>query len=106
MNAEPVIIWCTCPDRHTADTIARHLVDQRLAACVNLLPGVTSVYRWRAKVEKGEEIMLMIKTRASAWGELEAAVQALHPYEVPELLMVPVAGGAETYLAWLAESTE
>lgn len=106
MSSEYLVVWCSCPDRHTAWTIANHLVDQRLAACVTLLPGVTSVYRWRDKVEQADELVLMIKTQASAYPQLEAAVEALHPYDVPELLAMPIAGGAANYLSWLDESTE
>ncbi len=101
-----LVVWCTCPDQHTATTIARHLVDQRLAACVTQLPGATSVYRWRAEVEQEEEIVLMIKTKAAAYERLEAAVEALHPNEVPELIAVPLVGGATPYLNWLEESTD
>lgn len=106
MPAETIIVWCACPDEHAANAIARHLVDQRLAACVTQLPGARSVYRWKGQVETAEEIVLMIKTRASAWTELEAVVEALHPYELPELLVTPVEGGLDRYLSWVAESTE
>lgn len=106
MKPQFLLVYCTCPDRHSAETIARHLVEQRLAACVNLVPGVHSVYRWRGNVEESEELMLVIKARESALTEVEAAVAALHPYELPELLAVPVTGGAEPYLTWLEESTE
>jgi periplasmic divalent cation tolerance protein len=106
MPHETVIVWTACPDRHVAETIARHLVDQRLAACATMLPGATSIYRWKSAVETADEVVLMIKTRAAHLAEVEAAVEALHPYEVPEFLAVPVQSGAEPYLAWLAESTE
>lgn len=106
MSTQFLMVFCTCPDRASATTIARHLVEQRLAACINLVPGVGSVYRWRGGVEEAEEVMLVIKTRESRLDEVEAAIEALHPYELPELLAIPVSGGTEPYLTWLEESTE
>jgi periplasmic divalent cation tolerance protein len=106
MDNDFLIVWCACPDDHSADTIARHLVEQRLAACVTRLGGARSVYRWRSGIERADELVLMIKTRRSRYAELEAAVQALHPYDVPELLATPVVAGAAPYLSWLEESTE
>lgn len=101
-----LIVFCACPDRQSADTIANHLVEQRLAACVNALPGVASTYRWRGTVETGEEVLLVIKTREGRLVELQAAIEALHPDELPEVLAIPVSGGSESYLNWLQESTE
>lgn len=103
---EFMLVWSTCPDRGNAELLARHLVEQRLAACVTVLPQAASTYRWRAAVETADEFVLMIKTRRSRWVGLEAAVQALHPYEVPELVAVPLAEGSQPYLDWLEESTE
>lgn len=101
-----MLVWSTCPDRPSADLLARHLVEQRLAACVTVLPAAASTYRWRGAVEHADEFVLMIKTRQALWVEVEAAVQALHPYEVPELIAVPLAAGSGPYLDWLEESTE
>lgn len=101
-----LIVWCACPDEHTANTISRHLVDQRLAACVTQLPGAKSVYRWKGKIETTEEVVLMIKTRASAYKELEAAVEALHPYEIPELIATQIEAGVPDYLGWVFESVK
>lgn len=101
-----LVVWTTCPDRASADLLARHLVDQRLAACVTVSPAAQSTYRWRDHVEHAEEFVLMIKTRQTAWPELEGAVQALHPYDVPELIAVPLGAGSEPYLQWVQESTE
>lgn len=106
MSSEFLVVWCACPDRHSAWTIARHLVDQRLAACVTMVPGATSVYRWHGEIKQADEFVLMIKTRQSAYAQLEAAIEALHPYDVPEVLAVPIARGASNYLSWLEESTE
>ena len=85
MSADLQIVLCTTPDRETAEMIAGALVAEQLAACVNILPGVTSVYRWQGAVEHSEELLLIIKTSETVWPMLEAQIQALHPYELPEL---------------------
>ena len=95
----------TCPDPQTADVLARALVDERLAACVNVLPGVVSTYRWQGAVERDEEVLLLIKTTADRQDALVARLQALHPYELPEALAVEAVGGLAAYLAWVAEQT-
>lgn len=97
-----LVVLCTFPDVEQARGIAAELVERRLAACVNLLPGVESVYRWEGKVERAGEVLAVIKT--TRYPELEAALQDLHPYEVPEILALPVAAGLAGYLAWLGES--
>ena len=94
----------TAPDAQTAQRIARTLVEERLAACVNLLPGVRSVYRWEGSVEEAGEVLLVVKTRADRAADLEARVLALHPYDVPEVLRLPAAGGSPAYLRWLREA--
>jgi len=91
----------TAPDADTADRIARALVDERLAACVNLVPGVRSVYRWEGAVEEAEEVLLVVKSRRDRAAALAARVKALHPYEVPEVLSLSAAGGSEAYLDWV-----
>ena len=102
----PVLLClCTCPDADCADTIATTLVEERLAACVNQLPGLRSVYRWEGKVDRAEEVLLLIKTTDDRLPALTARVQALHPYELPELIAVEAAGGLAPYLAWVAEQT-
>ncbi len=87
-----------------AERIARALVERRLAACVNVVPGVVSVYRWRGAVEREEELLLVIKTRTERLAALREALVALHPYEVPELVALDVEDGHLPYLAWLDES--
>lgn len=102
----PVLLClCTCPDPTCADAIATALVDERLAACVSQLPGLRSVYRWDDKVERAEEVLLLIKTTGDRLPALTARVQALHPYELPELIAVEATGGLAPYLAWVAEQT-
>ena len=91
----------TCPDMEVADTIASALVGERLAACVNILPGARSVYEWQGKVEKEQEVVLLIKSRSDKLSVLEARLLELHPYELPELIVVPLVGGLAPYLSWI-----
>ena len=97
-----LVVLCTFPDVEQAREIAAALVERRLAACVNLLPGVESIYCWEGKVERAGEVLGVIKT--TRYPELEAALKELHPYEVPEILALPVAAGLAGYLKWLGES--
>jgi periplasmic divalent cation tolerance protein len=98
------VVLLTAPDETVARGLAGALVEARLAACVNLVAGVRSVYRWEGAVEEQAEILLVVKTRAAHAGELERLVRERHPYQVPELLRLPVLGGSAPYLAWLRES--
>ena len=102
--ADAMVVLCTFPDIEQARQIGAALVERQVAACVNLLPGVESIYRWEGKVEKAGEVLAIIKT--TRYAELEAAIQELHPYEVPEILALPVAAGSEAYLRWVGESCE
>ncbi len=99
-----VIVYCTVPDTDTGQRIASHLVEYRLAACVTLIPGVTSVYRWKGEVETATEALLMIKARAADYARLETAVRSQHPYELPEIIAVPVSDGLTEYLDWVRTS--
>lgn len=102
----PVLVcFCTCPDADTAARVADALVAERLAACVNVVPGLRSVYRWQGAVERSDETLLLIKTTRDRLEALVARVPALHPYELPEVIAVEVAGGLSTYLDWVAEQT-
>jgi periplasmic divalent cation tolerance protein len=102
---EPVIVLTTWPsDRDPAD-MAATLVGERLAACVSLLPVMESVYRWRGAVERATERQVIIKTTRQAVEPLLARLRALHPYDVPELLVLPVSGGGADYLRWVGENT-
>lgn len=100
-----LLCLCTCPDRDTARTLARALVEARLAACVNLLPGVESVYRWQDTVEEATEVQLLIKTRSGRLAALAARLQTLHPYAVPELIAFEAVGGLPDYLRWVSAET-
>ena len=100
-----IVIVTTCGSSDEAERIASALIAERLAACVQILP-VTSIYRWEGKVERAEEYALHIKTRAALADRVEDRVCALHSYRVPELLMLPVAGGSAAYLAWMKTETQ
>jgi periplasmic divalent cation tolerance protein len=100
-----LIVYCTCPDVASANSIAQILVDERLAACVSQLPAVRSTYRWQDSVEQSDEVLLMIKTGRDRLPALGARLQALHPYELPEVLAVEAAGGLPPYLDWVLEQS-
>jgi periplasmic divalent cation tolerance protein len=102
---EIVIIFTNLPDRAAALKLAEELVERRLAACVNVLAGCASVYRWKGKVERAAEVPVLIKTRAGRYAEVEAAIRQLHPYELPEIVAVPVMHGLDEYLEWVAGET-
>ncbi len=95
------LILSTCPDRHSAEAIAVRVVEEGLAACVNIIPGLRSVYMWRGKVEKSDEQLLLIKTRVHCYSRLETVIRGSHPYELPEIVSVPIETGLAEYLAWI-----
>ena len=99
------LVLCTCPDKDSAHLIAEQLVDQKLAACVNILPGVTSVYRWMGNIEESQEQLLIIKTVSDLIENVVNAVNDLHPYELPEVIGVPLDSGSMDYLNWISENT-
>lgn len=96
----------TLPDRETAAAIASTLVEQRLAACVSLLPQITSFYEWQGRLEQAQEILLLIKTTKQNYQAVEAALRENHPYELPEILAVPVEQGLPGYLDWVERCTD
>jgi periplasmic divalent cation tolerance protein len=102
---DALIVLCTVPDPACAERIATAVVEERLAACVNALPGVASTYRWEGKVERAEEVLLVMKCATDRYPALEARVRALHPHTVPEVIAIAVAAGHAPYLAWITEST-
>ena len=99
------LVLSTCPDAETADRMARALVDERLAACVSTLPGVVSTYRWQGRVEQSREVQLLIKTSPDRLDALTTRLLELHPYELPEVLVVETAGGLAAYADWVADQT-
>jgi periplasmic divalent cation tolerance protein len=106
MTNEPQIVLCTVPDEGAAKQIAAALVEERLAACVNIIPGITSVYRWQDAVETAAELLLIIKTNAAVYPRLEDRIRILHPYELPEIIAVSPAGGLPDYFEWITTSLE
>jgi periplasmic divalent cation tolerance protein len=102
---EPIqVVLVTAPDLAAAGDIGRRLVEEGLAACVNVVPGVRSIYRWQGELHDDPEVMLIVKTRAALLDAVAARVRALHPYELPEVVALPVAAGSEPYLAWVREA--
>lgn len=98
----PVLLYVTAPSRDAALALGRALVEQRLAACVNVLDGMTSVYRWNGAVEEAQEAVLLVKTMAGVYEAAAARVRQLHPYETPCVLEIPLGRGDAEYVAWLA----
>ncbi len=105
MDSEHLVVLCTCPDHAIAEEIAKTLIDYGCAACVSIIPGVTSVYAWEGKVHQDSELQLLIKTTRGAYREVEETVQRLHPYELPEIIAVPVVKGQGDYLQWISIQT-
>ncbi len=99
-----LVVFVTAPSKEHATQIAETLLDQRLAACVNVVDGVHSHYVWQGKIAHDHEVLLIIKTRGDVFAQLTAAIKAQHPYQVPEIIGLPIVMGDEDYLAWLDES--
>jgi len=105
MNMDVYLVITNLPDRDSAAKLAHVLVERRLAACVNILSPCRSVYRWQSKTEDAEEFPMLIKTTKDRYAELEAAIRAGHPYELPEIIAIPLAGGLSAYLEWVESET-
>ncbi len=99
---DKIVVLSTCSSREEADRIAWQLVDQRLAACVSVVPGVGSVYRWQGAVERAEEVLLIVKSSRALFQPLRARIEQLHSYSTPEIVALPIVDGAEAYLSWMA----
>jgi len=102
MPADYCLVLCSCPDVDIANELAVALVEQRLAACVNLLPGVTSVYGWQGRVETASEQLLLVKTETAGFAGLEVFIKQRHPYEVPEIIAIPLEQGSQDYFDWIS----
>jgi periplasmic divalent cation tolerance protein len=102
---DALLVITTLPDADSARALAAQLVEQRLAACVNILAPCQSVYRWEGKLEDAEEVPLLVKTSAARYTALEEAIRAYHPYELPEIVAVRIDRGLPAYLTWVAEET-
>lgn len=96
-----LLVLCTAPTEDVGATLARGLVEARLAACVNLVPGVRSFYRWKGAIEDDAEVQLLIKTSPARFDALRAWIEEAHPYEVPEVVALPIEEGSPAYLGWL-----
>lgn len=105
-QASPLLVLTNLPDQQTAQTLAHQLVEQKLAACVNILSPCTSIYRWQGKIENAQEIPLLIKTTDTVYPALEKAIREMHPYELPEIVQVPLSGGLPAYIQWLIGETK
>jgi periplasmic divalent cation tolerance protein len=101
---DAVVVLVTAPTAEKAVELARTVVEEKLAACANVLPGVRSIYRWKGAVQDDAEVLLLLKTQRKRFPELRDRLLALHPYEVPEVLALPVEAGSEAYLDWIAQS--
>lgn len=102
----PLLVLTNLPDLAGAQMLARKLVEQRLVACANILPAVKSLYCWQGKIEEADEVSLFLKTTEARYAELEAALQAAHPYALPEIIALPIVAGLPAYLAWMAAETK
>ncbi|MBI1897316.1 MAG: divalent-cation tolerance protein CutA [Acidobacteria bacterium] len=98
---DKIVVFSNCASGEEAERVARALVEQRLAACVNIIPGVRSIYHWQGAIEEAGEWTLLIKTTRSRFERLEAALRRIHSYQVPEVIAVPVIAGAHSYLEWM-----
>jgi periplasmic divalent cation tolerance protein len=105
MDESVLLVLSNLPDHASAEMVARVLVEQRLAACVNIMSPCRSVYRWQGKIEQAEEVPLLAKTTRSRYAALEACIRAHHPYELPEIIAVPLQSGLAEYLGWVASET-
>jgi len=104
MTEKIVLALSTFPDRETAQRISNQLVGEKFAACANILPGVESIYRWKEKIESGNETLVFFKVSEDRQSAFQEKLRSLHPYEVPEVIFVPIASGLPDYLRWVVEN--
>lgn len=103
---DKVVVYTTCGNITEAELIARNLIDNRVAACVNVIPGLLSYYRWQGKVENDTELLLMIKTSRELVEHVRGALEALHSYDLPEMIVIPIIDGSPNYLEWLDQELQ
>ena len=104
MEKNYIVVYVTVPDESAAKSIADSILGDRLAACCNILPSIRSLYRWKGEIQDDSELLLIFKTKAALFEKLSASVKASHPYEVPEIIAIPIADGSADYLAWIDEN--
>jgi periplasmic divalent cation tolerance protein len=102
---QAMLVLTSAPNEEVAEQLARLLVERRLAACVNILPAMRSIYRWEGQVEVASELAMQIKTTVAHYTELECAIKAVHPYAVPEIIAIPIVDGLKAYLNWIQQET-
>ena len=102
---QALLVLSNAPNEEVAEQLARSIIDRRLAACVNILPAMRSIYRWEGVVEEAPEIAMQIKTTSAHYDELEAFIKAAHPYAVPEIIAIPIVDGLPAYLDWIEQET-
>lgn len=105
LASQALLVLTNAPNEEVAEQLARLLVERRLAACVNILPAMRSIYRWEGQIEEASEVAMQIKTISAHYTELEAAIKAVHPYTVPEIIAIPIVDGLSAYLAWITQET-
>ncbi|MBI5450864.1 MAG: divalent-cation tolerance protein CutA [Gammaproteobacteria bacterium] len=105
MHNRHIVMLTTCPDMDCAETVAAHLIDNQLASCVNIVPGVRSIYRWQGETHQDNELLLLIKTRTELSAAVQAAIVEVHPYQQPEAIALPIQSGLAGYLAWIDDNT-
>ena len=103
MADEVLLVMSTFPDAQPAQRVAQQIVEERLAACANVLPSIKSIYRWQGKVEESEESLVLIKTTVDRFAAMQTTLRRLHPYEVPEIVALPIDRGLPDYLRWVVE---
>jgi periplasmic divalent cation tolerance protein len=106
INQNEIVVFITAPNEDEAAGIAKALVESKLAACVNIIKGIRSIYRWHGNLKDDSEVLMIVKTQKKLLGALSDKTKEFHSYDVPEIIALPIAGGSEDYLKWLRESTE
>ncbi|RBA24830.1 divalent-cation tolerance protein CutA [Herminiimonas fonticola] len=105
LASQALLVLTNAPNEEAAEQLGRLIVERRLAACVNILPAMRSIYRWEGQLEEANEVAMQIKTTAAHYTELEAVIKAAHPYAVPEIIAIPIVDGLPAYLDWITQET-
>ncbi len=105
METKYITILVTTPDNTTAERIAYQLLEKKLAACINIVPNLTSIYKWMGKIETSQETLMIIKTKTELFEEIKKEIRRIHPYQVPEIISIPIQDGNKEYLKWIEEET-